>query len=164
IHWLGPMIYVGGQFALLLGYYFLVWVRAMIRHRPRNDSRPEVAYLWWLSAPSFIFFLAFSLKNGGGELNWPVSAYLSGMVLTIALLADRVAQSPVRRRVVALAGLASISGISLGFTLLIHHSALARPLLEPFCEAPTPLCPTPMRRLDPTCRLKGWRTLAGEVD
>jgi len=164
VHWLGPIVYVGGQFALLLGYYFLAWVRAMIRNRPWIEPRPEVRYLWWLSLPIFAFFLVFSLKNGGGELNWPVTAYLSGMVLTIAWLADWVTQALGMRRFVIVSGLVLISGLSLACTLLIHHSALARPLLESFCESPTSLCPTPMRRLDPTCRLKGWRTLAAEVD
>ena len=28
----------------------------------------------------------------------------------------------------------------------------------------TPECPTPLSRLDPTCRLRGWRTLAAAVD
>jgi 4-amino-4-deoxy-L-arabinose transferase-like glycosyltransferase len=164
ISWLGPIIYIGGQFALLLGYYFLVWVRAMVRHRPGLEQRPEIAYLWWLSLPTFVFFLVFSLKNGGGELNWPITAYLSGMILAVAWLGDRLAAAPRLRRLATLSGLAFVSGISLGFTLLLHHSALAHPLLERFCQAPTRLCPTPMRRLDPTCRLKGWQTLAAEVD
>jgi hypothetical protein len=164
VSWVGPIVYVGGQFALLLGYYFLAWARSMIHHRPGKETRPEIGYLWWLSLPTFVFFLIFSWKNGGGELNWPATAYLSGMVLAIAWLAEQLAAAPGMRRVVALSGLALMSGISLSLTLLLHHSALARPLLELFCEAPTRLHPTPMRRLDPTCRLKGWQTLAAEVD
>jgi hypothetical protein len=164
IYWLGPAIFVGGQFALLLGYFFVTWARAMIRHRPGMAPRPEIGYLWWLSLPMFVFFLVFSLKNGGGQLNWPITAYLSGMVLAIAWLADWFAAAPRLRRTAGLAGLVLVSGIGLSFTLFIHDGALARPLLEPFCEAPTPDCPTPMRRLDPTCRLKGGQTLAAEVD
>jgi len=68
------------------------------------------------------------------------------------------------RRLVTISGLGLISLLSLTLTLLIHDSALALPLLEPWCQAPTHQCPTPLRRLDPTCRLKGWRTLAAEVD
>ena len=34
-------------------------------------------------------FLGFSLKTGGGEPNWPVTAYLSGGVLTALLTAVR---------------------------------------------------------------------------
>ena len=34
----------------------------------------------------FLVFFAFSFKTGGGELNWPITAYLSGLVLTAAWL------------------------------------------------------------------------------
>ena len=48
------------------------------------------AYLWWLSAPTFLIFLAFSIKTDGGEVNWPVTAYLSGLVLAIGWLSRQL--------------------------------------------------------------------------
>ena len=44
-------------------------------------------------------FLLFSVKTGGGEPNWPVTAYLSGLVLAAAWLARqlRVAAAWCRR-------------------------------------------------------------------
>jgi len=97
IHLLGPLKYVGGQFALLLGYWFVAWLLAMIAHRPTVESDPHARYLWWLSAPMFLVFLAFSPKTDGGELNWPVTAYLSGAVLTAAWVADHTyARRPAR--------------------------------------------------------------------
>ena len=93
-HWIGPLDYLGGQAALLLGYWFVVWVAAMALHRPLAEADAGGRYLWWLSAPMFLVFLAFSFKTGGGEPNWPVTAYLSGLVLAAAWLARQLA-SPV---------------------------------------------------------------------
>ena len=39
VHWLGPLVFVGLQFALLLGFWFAAWVRAMIAHRPGRETR-----------------------------------------------------------------------------------------------------------------------------
>ena len=90
-HWFGPLDYVGGQAALLIGYWFVVWLAAMTAHRPTAKSDAGVSYLWWLSAPMFLVFLAFSFKTGGGEPNWPVTAYLSGLVLAAAWLGRQMA-------------------------------------------------------------------------
>jgi hypothetical protein len=46
----------------------------------------------------------------------------------------------------------------------VHFPALVRPLLAAVSGAPTDRDPTPMRKYDPTARLRGWRTLAAEVD
>ena len=80
LHWLGPF-HSSSQFAILLGFWFAVWVAAMCRHRPTANARPESSFLWWMSAQTFAFFALFSIKNGGGEANWPIAAYLSGFVL-----------------------------------------------------------------------------------
>src|SRR5262249_15873053 len=62
LHWEGPFVYVGTQFALLLGFWFVAWVAALWRHRPWKESDDGRRYLWWLSAPMFAVFLAFSVK------------------------------------------------------------------------------------------------------
>src|SRR5262249_8205200 len=87
IRWLGPLTYVGGQAALLLGFWFVFWLAAMLAHNPLREPNPGLRYLWWMSAPMFLVFGGFSLKNGGGELNWPVTTYISGLVLIAFLLA-----------------------------------------------------------------------------
>lgn len=164
IHWLGPLRYVGGQCALLLVYWFVVWSAAMIAHRPWRESDDGVRYLWWLSAPMFLLFLAFSPKTDGGEINWPVTAYLSGLVLSAAWLA-RQFDDPRRwyRRVTAsFLGLACVFGLAV--TLFMHHSEWLYPLLAHLAGPPTQTNPFPLRRFDPTCRLRGWRTLAAAVD
>jgi hypothetical protein len=50
-------------------------------------------------------------------------------------------------------------------TLLVHRSDWLYPLLTRLAGPPTPAQAFPLRRIDPTCRLRGWRTtLAREVD
>src|SRR5262249_6276564 len=44
------------------------------------------------------------------------------------------------------------------------RSHLIHPLLERLAGPPTTAHPFPVRRLDPTCRLRGWRVLATRVD
>jgi hypothetical protein len=149
----------------LLVFWFAAWAAAMWAHRPTVEADAGVRYLWWLSAPMFVLFLVFGFKTGGGELNWPVAAYLSGMVLAGAWL-ERQLSSPVRWYVrwtrinVALA-----CAVGLAVTLVIHRSDWLYPLLTRLAGPPTEARAFPLRRLDPTCRLRGWRaTLAREVD
>src|SRR5207249_2922207 len=100
-HWLGPLVYVGEQCGLLLGYWFVVWLAALAAHHPLVEKDAGVCYLWWLSAPMFGLFLAFSLKTGGGEVNWPVTAYVSGMVLAAGWLSGHLDRPPGPYRLLA---------------------------------------------------------------
>jgi 4-amino-4-deoxy-L-arabinose transferase-like glycosyltransferase len=161
MRWLGPAAYLGVQALLLLGFWFVAWLAAMTAYRPSREPDDGVRYLWWTSAPVFVFFLLFSLRTAE-EPNWPVTAYLSGMVLTTAWLADQL-RSP-RRRYLRWTALGMACGLGLALTLLMHHSEWARPLLARVSGPPTVRQPLPLRRFDPTCRLRGWRTLAAAVD
>jgi 4-amino-4-deoxy-L-arabinose transferase-like glycosyltransferase len=164
VRWAGPLAYVGGQCALLLGFWFAAWLAAMAARRPWAEPDAGARCLWWLSAPMFLTFLAFSFKTGGGELNWPVTAYLSGLVLAAEWLARQLESPRTWRRRVLTAALAGAVAVSGGATLLMHHTEWARPLLVRLVGAPTAANPCPLRKLDPTCRLRGWRALAAEVD
>jgi len=164
LNWLGPLIYVSAQCGLLLVYWFLVWLAAMATFRPWRNGPPGTAYLWWLSAPMFATFLAFSVKTGGGEPNWPVTAYISGLVLTAAWIANQLRSGEPWQRRLTLAGLAITCGLGLAINVVMHRSVWLYPLFDRFVGEPTNERPLPMRRLDPTCRLRGWRTLAPAVD
>src|SRR5262249_29425818 len=154
----------GVQFALLLGFWFVGWVNAMIAHRPWREADAGVRYLWWMSAPMFVFFLLFSPKDGGGEPNWPVTAYISGLVLAGGWRAAHL-RSPVRwYRRLSYATVAVACALGLLLSVLVHHSNWFYPVLKPLAGAPSPANPMPLRDVDPTCRLKGFRTLAAEVD
>src|SRR5262249_48239329 len=90
VHWGGPLGFLGGQFALLLGFWVVAWAAAMGRHGPSAEPDDRLRSLWWLSAPMFLVFLLFGFKTGGGEPNWPITAYVSGLVLTAGWLARQL--------------------------------------------------------------------------
>src|SRR5436190_22314422 len=54
--------------------------------------------------------------------------------------------------------------MGLGAIFLMHYSETVHPLLAKFVGKPSALNPTPLRKIDPTCRLRGWLMLAAEVD
>jgi hypothetical protein len=155
LHWVGPFKYLGGQLALLLGFWFLLWVLVIWMHRPTRESRLEFRFLWWMSLPTFVWFGVFSLKNGGGEPNWPLAAYLSGGVLVAAMHGS---QSWLK------VGGALTAALGLLVTLAIHEPIRMQPVLLRLAGPATSERPTPIRRVDPTCRLRGWRFLAEHVD
>src|SRR5262249_46457191 len=65
VRWDGPLVFVATQFAVLLGFWFVAWAAAMVRHRPWAEPDGRLRYLWWLSAPMFLVFLLFGFKTGG---------------------------------------------------------------------------------------------------
>src|SRR5262249_12419039 len=148
-----PLHYLGGQFGLLLGFGFVVWAAAMAAYRP-GRATPEMSFLWWASAPVFVAFGLFSLTTTV-MVNWPVTAYLSGLVLGGGWLGGRP-------RWAAAAVAVGVGGLAV--SLLLHDPRPLRPLMEGLAAAPTEADPCPLRRLDPTCRMRGWRVLAAAVD
>jgi len=164
IDWMGPLVYLGGQCALLLVYWFLLWASAIVVFNPWRVRDTGVCYLWWLSVPMFVVFLAFGFKTGGGELNWPVTAYLSGLVLSVAWLEVSLQDPRLWVRRTQQITLALACGVGVFLIVAMHRSELIRPALVWLVGPPTDYNPTPLRRLDPTCRLRGWRWLAAEID
>jgi hypothetical protein len=163
IRWLGPVEYVGVQCAVLLGFWFIAWAAALVAHRPTVEADPSVRYLWWMSVPMFAVFLAFSLKTRI-QPNWPATAYLSGLVLAGGWLMRRL-RSPSRWvRRLTVGGLAAVCAGGMALNVFMHWTDLAYPLLVRLTGPPTDRHPLPLRRLDPTCRLRGWRFLAAEID
>ncbi|MFO0866601.1 MAG: hypothetical protein U0744_18505 [Gemmataceae bacterium] len=65
---------------------------------------------------------------------------------------------------IAKATTAVFCALGIAMTLAVYDMHWLRPLLAGFAAAPTPEQTMPMRRLDPTCRLEGWQTLAKAVD
>lgn len=161
--WLGPLIYVGTQTALYLVFWFAAWLAAMWVYRPGRNGAIGVSYLWWMSAPMFGVFLAFSLKTRE-EPNWPVTAYLSGLILAAAWLGDQLQDQRLWYRRLTQVSLSVACSLGLAMTLFVHRSELLYPPLARLAGAPTERQPLPLRRFDPTCRLRGWRVLAAGVD
>src|SRR5262249_45262526 len=100
LRWDGPLVYVGGQCGRLLGVWLAAWAVGRIAHHPWREGDLGRRFLWWLSAPVFVVFLLFSPKTGGGEPNWPVTAYIAGLVLAAGWVADLLASPRWRRRAV----------------------------------------------------------------
>ena len=160
VKWLGPFGYLGGQFALL-GLWLFGWVAAVIQTRRATDV--GVAYLWWTSVPTFLLFFAFSLTTNV-QLNWPITAYLSGALLTVAWVGTMIGALVGRRRRALIAATTLSCVIGLGISTFVYDVRPTRPLMAMLAGEPTPEQPLPLRRLDPTCRLRGWNHLAGEID
>jgi hypothetical protein len=163
IRWLGPLEFVLIQSLVLLVIWFVAWAHAMVVYRPWHNADPGSRYLWWMSSTMFAVFLFFSLKTHE-EANWPIAAYLSGMVLMAANIARQL-QSPLPwLRRWASAWVIAGCGLGLAVTFFMYHSGPLHPLLVHFAGAATTDKPYPIRKLDPTCRLRGWNTVAAEVD
>jgi 4-amino-4-deoxy-L-arabinose transferase-like glycosyltransferase len=161
--WLGPVRFLGEQgFAVLLGFWLVAWVGAVVAFRPGRDGDPRRAFLWWLSVPVFSFFAGSSLRTPG-QLNWPVAAYLAGLVLAVLWLAERWRDGPRARRWIV-GSLLIVGPLGVALTAALLDTRLVRPALERWAGPPTAVNPLPLRKLDPTARLRGWRFLAAEVD
>ncbi len=158
LRWLGPLAFVGGQAAFLIGVWFAVWVCAVWRYRRSPD--PALGFLWWCSVPVWGVFLGASLK-ASGQINWPAAAYITGWVLCVAWIREQW-----RGAYGTLVGRWVGGGVAVGLALsaLVHYPGLMRPALAALAGEPTEQNPTPIRKFDPTARLRGWRTLAAEVD
>jgi 4-amino-4-deoxy-L-arabinose transferase-like glycosyltransferase len=153
--WLGPVEFAAGQFGVLLGFWFAAVAAGAWRRRRTGDV--GLSLLWWATVPVWgVFFLASFFA--AGQVNWPAAAYVGGIVLAAAWLRDRLDS----RLVVG--GLAGAILLGLGLSLGLRYPVLVRPLLAALAGPPTEENPTPLRKFDPTCRLRGWRTLAAAVD
>jgi hypothetical protein len=112
----------------------------------------------------FVVFLFFSFKTGGGEPNWPVTAYVSGLVLATGWVEQKLREGPTWLRRLTWVNLAIVSVLGLAINVFMHRSDWLYPMLTKVVPAPTERKPFPFRQFDPTCRLRGWRTLTAEVD
>jgi len=156
--WLGPLGFAAGQCGVLLGFWSVAFVAAGYRWRRTTDT--GLSLLWWASFPVWAVFLVASARNAG-QVNWPAAAYVGGLVLAVAWVRAQLA-GPYRRRVAAALAVAVVAGVTASVAL--RYPALTRPALARLAGPPTAADPTPLRKLDPTCRLRGWRTLAAEID
>ena len=96
--WLGPLMFLGCQFGLLLGYWLVAWVGGIWAFRPTATANPRAAYLWWLAAPVWLFFALVSVRTNV-QLNWPAPAYIAGLALATAWVSGLLAhRSPALRR------------------------------------------------------------------
>ncbi len=139
--------FVGTQAGVLLGGGFVAFAAAAYSCRRTADT--PLALMWWASVPVWGVFLLASLRNPG-QPNWPAAAYVGGAVL----VAGWVRQHGLKRTVIGTAAVGVLVGVVMRFPAF----------LLPLAPDPTAGNPAPIRKLDPTARLRGWRTLAAELD
>ncbi len=85
-------------------------------------------------------------------------------MLTVGWLA-RELQTRKRVRFQWTIGTLVVAGVvGVGGSWFMHYGEKLYPLLSMLVPAPTEDHPHPLRQVDPACRLRGWRTLAAEVD
>jgi hypothetical protein len=155
--------FLGSQFVLLVGYWFLAWVAAVWHFRPWGRGNPRTAFLWWVSVPVFAVFLLAAVKSKG-QANWPAAAYVPGAVLAVAWVVRQVSDPDPGHRRLACFFLALAVPFGVVVTLAARFPGLIRPLYAELVPAPTADKPVPIRKLDLTSRLHGWRSLAAVVD
>jgi 4-amino-4-deoxy-L-arabinose transferase-like glycosyltransferase len=163
---LGPLTLVGGQLAVIGPVWFTVMVLAVwaaLRRRPPASAgqalEPGAANLLLAGTLTpWGVFLLFSLITKV-QPNWPVLGALPGAVLACAWLAD------LRRTAPRTARATIAAGVLLGLTtvVLIHYSHWLYPVLTRLAPPDSDLDLTPMARVDPTSRLRGWAALGQAV-
>jgi 4-amino-4-deoxy-L-arabinose transferase-like glycosyltransferase len=164
LRWTGPLIFLGTQFAVLLGLWFVAWVRAMWANRPWHETDGQRRYLWWMSFGTFATFLAFSITTNGGEANWPLPAYLAGMVLTAGWLVEEDRRATGWYRTLFRGSVIAACCIGLALTVILYQPQRLTKVLASTVPEPLDANAMQVRRYDPTCRLRGWHVLAELVD
>ncbi len=154
LRWLGPLEFTVTQAALLMGIFFILMCMGfyqVIRDYFRRTILPQQLFLTCLAMPMLLICLVFSLKVRI-EPNWPITAYITGLILAGWMLYDRWHIAAWRRTALGI----MLAGLLI--SLLIHDTEVLYPLQAKVFPEMSP------RRWDPTCRLKGYTTLGKAVD
>ncbi|MFO0937032.1 MAG: glycosyltransferase family 39 protein [Gemmataceae bacterium] len=169
--WVGPFEYIGGQFAVGMGVFFLIWLYSLVASRPGREQNPQKLFLWWMSVTTFLFFMTFSFRVSI-QVNWPIAGFISGIVLASDWLVQRwnhvIPHERRNWRFVTVLG----CGLAVAVSLLALESQIARPLINPivknitarFVDPSSERAKAPLRIWDVSCRLRGWKDLARQID
>ncbi len=159
--WNGPLDYLGGQFALLAGYWFCAFAAAAWQNRQtRNVNR---SFLWWFSVPLILVLIPISLRVKV-QPNWPAAAYLTGFLLAVHWIGTQLKSESVRYRKLVQALLILGIAVSIILSTFTRFPGLLLPVFNRMVPEPSADRLAPVRNLDPTARLRGWKFLAEKVD
>jgi hypothetical protein len=124
-----------------------------------TEDRTGLLYLICLWAVVWSACVTVSLL-GENEANWVAPAHVAVIVLISWWLDDSIVWTRIIR--VRL----SLVAWSLVVVLItaLQHTEWIYPVAARFCPEPTADRPAPMRRFDPTCRMRGYRELRPEVE
>ncbi|MDR3638969.1 MAG: glycosyltransferase family 39 protein [Isosphaeraceae bacterium] len=102
---------------------------------------------------------------GETEMNWSAPAHVSLLALAGGWLAPRVLRArPGQERPQGAWQYGLLWGLSLAGLTALQHTEWFYPALSRITPAPTAGRPAPLRELDPTCRMRGYRELEPAVD
>ena len=160
IRWLGPLVFIGGQAGILLLTSLLAFLAAGWRFRPTQQRDAGLRLLWWSSIPVWCLFATASFVKSG-QLNWPAPAYLGGMILAGAWIQEQWSGKYTRLIRSCVWGTLAVSLLA---TAMIHFPGFMRAGLAKLARTPSEEKPLPVRQLDISARLMGWKSLASEVD
>jgi len=178
-HWGGiktVMIFIAGDFAALGGVWWIVGAAALVQamivvtRKTKTSSpapgppspspageREHLILLLCLWGVVWTACFAASLL-GETEVNWLVPGYVS-VVILIGMRVEKVFHhGGVRAGVYIAAWCFSVAAV-----VSMHHTEWFFPMFARWVPASTKGLPAPLRRIDPTCRMRGHKQLAEEV-
>ncbi len=158
--WTGPLVFLGGQFGMLFGGWLFAFLAAGWRFRPNRERDTGVRLAWWCSVPVWCLFAVVSFIKAG-QPNWPAPAYIGGIILAVAWVREQLGGQYSRMVRYCLIGTVTASLLT---TIAILFPGIIRPTLARLVSKPTVAKPLPVRDLDISARLVGWKTLSEEVD
>ncbi len=158
--WLGPLRFAGEQAAFLIGAWFVVWVVPRGKPSPRCRPGPRVLVVVVGAGVERVRVASFK-TTGPNQLARGIVHHRIRVVPRVGPASNSNGiHSKVVSRLVR-------CGLAIGLALcasLVHYPALMRSALAAVAGPPTEKDQTPIRKYDPTARLRGWKTLATEID
>lgn len=138
--------FVGTHFGTYSPLIFLGIVIAMFWGWKRARAEFPVFYLLWFGLPLVLMYCLLSLREAG-EANWTAPAFVSLIILSVALWLRVIRRSRP-------AGIFAVSALAVG---LLMSAVVANTDLLRTAGIPLPYS------LDPSTRMRGWRTTAEAV-
>ncbi len=165
---LGPLIYLGGQLAVVgLWAVGMVWGAVDLWRRPVDQpfETHDAPAAIWLSSATLVPWLAFLPFSFITKIqpNWPVVSLVGGIVLLPLWLGRRLRLPAAGGRAGAKVFLAAAVLLGSAATLIMHRTDLLMPLWARLARDAAPWELTPVARYDPASRLRGWSQLGRAV-
>jgi hypothetical protein len=139
--------FLGAEFALLNPIFFIGILMAMIAVWRHTDRDSRKMYFFWMGAPLFLFYLAFTLHSRVFP-NWIAPAILPLICLMVLFWHKYWNKIIVRR--------CFLTGVGIGITLtsLLHDTNLLGKLTGRHLPP----------KIDPLQRVRGWKATAEKVE
>ena len=168
INFAGPLEYIASQLAVVNAFWLVgLCIAVVVLWRKPTDEREtqdawELRLLIAAAATPFLVFLGFSPLTKI-QPNWPVTGLATG-VIVLALWIRRRWRAPipgVQRQM----RLFLWAGAVLGFLaiVILHEPDLMTPVYQLMTRNAPEWELTPVAKVDPTARLRGWETLGAGI-